>query len=140
MEHKVISNRELCGKVAFRVIGGLALLLACFWNPIILRPRFWNATVIARGMAIEAMLIVFGIGLICIRKWAAVGLTAAAVFLLSQGGLGVVGVCIFLSPLILTVAFWRALVSGKRRDFFYALAGVLISVLMEYGAFVFRRA
>jgi hypothetical protein len=140
LEHKVISNRDLCGKVAFRVMGGLALLQACLANPIFLRPRFWNATVVARGIAIEATLIVIGIGLICIRKWAAVGLSVATGLLLVEGGLGVVGICIFLTPSILTVVFWTALISGKRRDFLFVLAAVLTSVLTEYVAFVLRHA
>jgi len=60
--------------------------------------------------------------------------------LLVEGGLGVVGIGIFLTPSILTVAFWTALVSGKRRDFLFVFAAVLISVLTEYVAFVLRHA
>jgi hypothetical protein len=140
LEHQVISNRDICGRVAFRIIGGFALLLALFWNPIVLRPRFWNATVIAREVAIEVTLIVVGFGLVGIRKWAPVGLSVITVFLVAKGGLGLFGICMFLTSSILTVAFWSALVRGKRQDFLYLFAAVLISVLAEYIAFVLRRA
>jgi hypothetical protein len=137
---QAISYRDACGRLVFRAIGGLALLLVLFWNPIVLRPRFWNATVIARGVATEVTLIVVGIGLVCSRKWSAIGLTVVAAFLLAEGGLAAVGVCIFLTSLILTIVFWPALVPGKRRDLLYVFAAVLTSALVEYVAFVFRRA
>jgi hypothetical protein len=61
-----------------------------------------------------------------------------AAFSLAEGGLGTVGVCIFLTSLILTVAFWPALIRGKRRDLLYVFAAVLTSALVEYVAFIFR--
>ena len=139
LDRKVIINRSTCGRLVFRIIGGFALLLALFGNPIVLRPRFWNATVVAREIALEVTLIVVGIGLVAIRQWAAVGLSAATAFFVAEGGLGLFGICMFLTSLILTVAFWPALVCGKRRDLLYVLAAVLISVLTEYVAFIFRR-
>jgi hypothetical protein len=137
---QVISYRDACGKLVFRIIGGSALLLAVFWNPLVLRPRFWNATVVTREVAIEVTLIVVGIGLVRVRKWAAVGLSVLAASLLAENGLGAVAVCIFLASSILTVAFWPSLVSGKLRDLLYVVGAVLISVLTEYVAFVFKRA
>jgi hypothetical protein len=120
-------------------MGGFTLLLALFWNPIVLRPRFWNATAETRGVAIEAVLILVGLGLIGIRKWAAIGLSVVTASLVAEGGLGWFGVCMFLAPSILTAVYWSALARGKRQDIAYIFAAVLISALMEYVAFVFRR-
>lgn len=131
-------NRNTFGRVVFRIIGACALLLAAFWNPIVLRPRFWNATVIAHGIAIEAILIAVGFGLIGIRKWAAVGLSLVAALSVAKYGFDLFGICLFLIPSILTIVFWPALVRGKRRDCPYVLAAVLISVLTEYIAFALR--
>lgn len=139
LEHQAIGNRDICGRVAFRIIGGLALLQALFWNPIVLRSRFWNATVVTRGVAIDAALILIGLGLLGIRKWAAVGLLVVTASLVAEGGLGWFGVCMFLASSILTAVFWSALARGKRQDIVYLFAAVLISALAEYVAFLFRR-
>lgn len=138
VEHQVISNRETGGKLVFRIMGALALSLALVSNPVVLRPRFWNATVIVRGVAIEATLIAVGIGLLYVRKWAAINLSVVAALLLTERGLGAIALCILLILLILTVAFWPALVRGKRRDLLYVLVAVLVSVITQYVAFVLR--
>jgi hypothetical protein len=83
---QTISFRDTLGRMVFRIMGGLALLLALLWNPMVLRPRFWNATVVAREVAVEVTLIVVGIGLVCVRKWAAIGVSVVAALLLVEGG------------------------------------------------------
>jgi hypothetical protein len=119
-------------------MGGLLLVLALFLNPIVLHPRFWNATVVAREVAMDATIIVIGLGLVVSRKWAAVFLSLVSAFLIAEGG-GVFAICVFLTSLILDAMFWSALIDGKRRDLLYFFTAVLISLLMESLAFVLRR-
>ena len=48
-----------------------ALLLFTLANPLVLRPRFWSAHVVARSFAIDAMLLIVALGLLSLRRWAA---------------------------------------------------------------------
>jgi hypothetical protein len=138
LHDKVIINRITCGRLIFRLIGGFALTLALFGNPIVLRSRFWNVTAVVHEVALDVTLIGVGAGLIALRQWAAVGLSVATAFLAVVGGLDLFGICMVLTSLILNVVFWSSLVRGKRQDVPYLFAAVLISVVTECVAFAWR--
>jgi hypothetical protein len=143
---QVNPNKRVVGRVIFGTVGLCAILLFLLWNPLVLRPRFWNAKVVVRSLSIDAALPVVGIGLICFRRWAALVASALAAYLaiysVSTGGrFGVPMSLILLTPLPLTVVFWGDLVWGdKRRDLLLALASVTVSALIHYAAFVARHA
>jgi hypothetical protein len=140
------SNKRAVGRVMFRTVGLCALLLFLLWNPLILRPRFWNASVVVRSFSIDTALLAIGIGLIRLRRWAALlasvlGACVAIDFAITGGGLGVPLTLSFLTPLPLTVVFWRDLVWGnRRRDLLLALASLILSALFHYAAFVSHHA
>jgi hypothetical protein len=143
------SNYQDVGKMAFKVMGACALLLFLFWNPLLLRPRFWNVSAVARSWTIDAILLVGGCGLIYLRKWAALlsSLLGAYVALTPiKSGVGVSAASVALSlivllPLLLSAVFWRKLVWGdRRRDPLFALVGVAASGLLQYVAFLVHRA
>jgi hypothetical protein len=125
------------GEIIFRIVGSAALLLFLLWNPIVLPPRVWNASVIARGMTLDATLIVIGVGLFRSRRWAALLCAAVAVdFAIGLArtpdvsGVGLTA--ILLTPLRLTFIFWRNLVWGdNRRDPLFAFAGVMVSAIVH---------
>ncbi len=123
----------------FRILAGCVLLLALFWNSIVLRPRSWNATVISRAVVIEVALVLLGLGLIRLKKWAAIGLSAAIAIFMAEEGPGLFGICMMICSLILTVAFWPLLVGAKRRDIRYLIVALMIGGLTEYVAFILRR-
>ncbi len=136
-------SRDACGKAAFRLIGTCALMMFLFANPLVLRPRFWNASVVARSLTIDATLLLVGMGLICLRKWAALlssALASYTVFLFSTGqSTNIEWGLPFLLPLVLTIVFWRSLVWGdRRRDPLVVLAAVMTSALIHFVAFVVR--
>jgi hypothetical protein len=143
--------RRFYGKVIFRVVGGCLLLLFLLWNPLVLPPRFWNPSVVARSMAIDTTLVVVGIGLIGLRRWA--GLLSLALagcigfaFLFSSTEASHVWLSlILLMPvLILTfliVVFWRTLAWGNGLiDPLCALGALVLCALIHYIAFIVRRA
>ena len=148
---QLADDKEFYGKVIFRVVGGCALLLFLFWNPLVLRPRFWNASVVARSMAIDTTLIVVGIGLIALRRWACLLSLALAgcigfAFLLSSTEathvwLSLVLLVPALILAVLIVVFWRTLVWGNGLlDPLLAFGGVVMCALIHYIAFIVRRA
>ena len=140
-------NYQNLGKAALRLIGTCALLLCLFWNPLVLRPRFWSVSVFVHLLVLDAILLVGGVGLIYLRKWAALLSSALGSYLAlslatsGDGSAEVVGIIFLLLPLFLAVAFWRNLVWGnKRRDLFLAFAGVMAAGLIVYIAFVINHA
>lgn len=142
-------DKKFYAKVIFRVVGGCPLLLFLFWNPLVLPPRFWNASVAARSMAIDTTLIVVGVGLIALRRWA--GLLSLALagcigfaFLVSSTEVEHVWTSLMLltSALILAaliVVFWQTLAWGNLiLDPLFALGAVVVSALIHYTAFIAR--
>ena len=134
--------------MVFRIVGVCAILLFLFGNPLVLRPRCWNLCVAANLWVMDAILLVGGFGLIYLRKWAALLSSAVAVYVAFSGARSVTHLNtadttllpIFLLPLLLSVGFWRTLVWGnRRRDPFFALAGVVASGLLVCLAFVIQR-
>ena len=134
------------GTIIFRAIGVCALLLVLLWNPIVLAPRFWNASVIARSILLDATLLAAGVGLFCLRKWAALlcgvlSLWAAVGLGRTSDPAGVLLTVILLTPLLLFFIFWRTLVWGnKTRDLLMVLAAVMVSSMIEYVAFLIHRS
>ena len=95
------------GKAAFRLIGTCGLMLFLFWNPLVLRPRFWNLSVFVGFLIIDATLLVGAVGLLYLRKWAALlflVLSGYLVFVFSRGGHSA-AIVIFVLPLIILVAW-----------------------------------
>jgi len=136
------------GKIAFLLQGACAILLFFFANPLVLRPRFWNLSVVANLWLMDAILLVGGFGLIYRRKWAALLSSAVAVYVAFSGIRNVTHIdtadttllLIFLLPVLLVVAFWRTLAWGNRRhDPLFVLAGVVASGLLVCLAFVIQR-
>ena len=90
------------------------------------------------------MLLVIGVGLIRLRRWAALLASVLAVYVAidsatTGGGLGVVLTLGLLTPLLLTVVFWRDLIWGdKWRDLLLGVASLAVSGLLHYAAFVIR--
>ena len=135
--------KHFASRVIFKLIGICPLVLFLLWNPVILRPRSWNAHVVARSMAFDTGLLVVGIGFIWLIRWA-----AFLSFALAEWGIfGVMGApetrvaltLVFLVPLILTVVFWRNLVWGSRlRDLLLVLASIAVSAIVHYTAFLLR--
>jgi hypothetical protein len=128
--------------------GACAILLFFFANPLVLRPRFWNLSVVANLWVMDAILLVGGFGLIYRRKWAALLSSAAAVYVAFSGIRNFTHIdtadttllLIFLLPVLLVVAFWRTLAWGNRRhDPLFVLAGVVASGLLVCLAFVIQR-
>jgi len=98
-------------------------------------------------MAIDVALLVVGIGLILLRRWAALLSSALAGYaafysILSSADEVEAGLSLsFLIVLILTVLFWRTLVWGNKvRDPLLFLAATVISALIHYAAFAIRHA
>ena len=120
-------GRVVPGKAAFKLIGTCGLIFLVLWNPLVLRPRFWNLSVFCRFLFIDAALLVCSAGLLCLRKWAALLFLALSGYLalvFSTGG--VAAIVIFVMSLIICVAFWRDLVWGKAgRDSLLVVGGVV---------------
>ena len=112
-------DRQFYGKVIFRVVGACALLLFLFWNPLVLRPRFWNASVLARSMAIDTALIVEAA-----HVWLSLMLLTTALILA-----------------VLIVVFWRTLAWGNWvLDPLFVLGSVVVCALINYIAFIAKGA
>jgi len=112
------SKKRALGHVLFRTVGLCAVLLFLLWNPLVLRPRFWSATVVVRSLSIDAALLLIGVGLIRLRRWAALLASVLAVYVAidsasTGGGLGVPLTLCLLTPLPLTVVFWPRLGVGR---------------------------
>src|ERR1700674_4615551 len=87
-------NRRVVGRVIFGTVCLSAILLFLLWNPLVLRPRFWNATVVVRSLFIDVALLLIGVGLILLRRWAALLASVLAVYVAidftsAGGGLGI---------------------------------------------------
>ena len=139
---QVSSHKRTVASVMFTTAGLCAILLFLLWNPLVLRPRFWSATVVIRSLSIDAMLLLIGVGLIRLRRWAALLASVLAVyvaidFATKGGGLGIPLSLGLLTPLLPTVVFWRDLVWGdKWRDLLLGVASLAVSGLLHYAAFV----
>jgi hypothetical protein len=143
---QVSLNKRAIACVVFRTLGLCAVLLFLLWNPLVLRPRFWSAPVVVRSLSIDAALLLIGVGLIRLRRWAALLASALAVYVAidfasTGGGLGVALTLSLLTPLPLTVVFWRDLGWGDNRsNLLWVLASVMVSLLLHYAAFVIHHA
>lgn len=138
------SNKRDAARVIFGAVGVCAILLFLLWNPLVLRMRFWNAKIVVRSLSMDAALLVMGVGLIQLRRWAALLASAVAAYITVDfatrgGGLGVPLTLGLLTSLPLTVIFWGELVWGnKGRDRLVMLASLLVSTLIHYVAFALR--
>ncbi len=136
-----LHGRVVPGKAAFRLIGTCGLIFLLFWNPLVLRPRFWNPSVFFGFLFIDAALLVGSAGLLSLRKWAALlflALSSYLAFVFSRGG-HVAAIVIVVMPLIISVAFWRDLVWGKAgRDSLLVVGGVVAAGVVDYLAFFIR--
>src|SRR5437868_551599 len=134
-----LDARVVLGKAASRLIGTCCLLLLLFWNPLVLRPRFWNVRVFVSFSIIDAALLVCGVGLLFLRKSAALlcsGLAGYVGFTLAPKGEGP-WIIIAALPLFFTVAFWRNLVWGNGgRDTLFSLIALLAIALVNSVAFL----
>ena len=131
-------------KVIFRTIGVSTISLFLVWNPIVLRPRFWDTSVMVRSVTLDATLLVAGVGLCCSRKWAALVCTVILVWVAIGLGRasdpsGILLTMLLLTPLALFPVFWRVLEWGKSRDLLIVLGGVAVSALCQYVAFFMYR-
>jgi hypothetical protein len=130
------------GSILLRLVGVGSLLLLLFANPIVLRPRFWSASDVARSIAIDATLLIVGTGLIFLRKWAALLSSAiasilAAQLLVAEVKINLVWLLPLLLPIVLTTFSWRGLVWGdKRRDLIFCFAAVISVGFLHYIAFL----
>jgi hypothetical protein len=92
----------------------------------------------------DAALLVMGVGLIQLRRWAALLASVVAAYITVDfatrgGGLGVPLTLGLLTSLPLTVICWGELVWGdKGRDRLVMLASLLVSTLIHYVAFALR--
>jgi hypothetical protein len=90
------------------------------------------------------VLLLIGIGLISLRRWAALLASLLAIYVAidfksTEGGFGVPLVLGLLIPAILTVVFWRDLVWGdKRRDLLWTIAILIVTAAFHYAAFVIK--
>jgi hypothetical protein len=143
---QVSPNQRTVARVVFATLGLCAILLFLLWNPLVLRPRFWSARVVVRSLSIDTALLVIGVGLILLRRWAALlaSVLAACVaisFAKAGSGLGLPLTLGLLTPLPLTLVFWRDLVWGdNRRDLLLAFASLIVSALGHGLAFVIYHA
>jgi len=132
------------GTIIFRVIGVCTLLLFLFWNPIVLQPRFWDTSVVVGSIAIDATLLVVGVGLFCLRRWAAllcIALSVCFAFGLARPTepAGILLVVIVLTPLPIAVVSWNPLKRVDwKRDPLIAVSGVMVSAIVHGGAFLIR--
>ena len=143
---QVSSNKCTVARVMFTTAGLGAILLFLLWNPLVLRPRFWSARVVVRSLLLDAALLLIGVGLIRLRRWAALMASALAVYVaidfeIRGGELGLAWTLGLLIPLLLTLVFWRESAWGdKRRDLLLALASLIVSGLFHCAAFAMRPA
>jgi hypothetical protein len=141
---QVSLNKRTVARVIFTTAGFCAILLFLLWNPFVLRPRIWSATVVVRSLSIDAVLLLIGIGLISLGRWAALLASLLAIYVAidfksTEGGFGVPLVLGLLIPAILTVVFWRDLVWGdKRRDLLWTIAILIVTAAFHYAAFVIK--
>jgi len=145
LAEQISPNKNAVARVIFPTAGLSAILLFLLWNPLVLRPRFWSApVVVVKSLSLDATLLLIGIGLISLRRWAALLASVLAVYIAidfngTGRDLGVPLALGILIPLFLTAVFWQTLVWGdKRRDLLLTLASLTASGLLHYAAFVIR--
>jgi hypothetical protein len=93
-------------------------------------------------VTIDGILLAAGIGLIRLRKWAALAISASTLFLLARTGQrqDIAWSLILLVPLLFTIVFWRILVWGNKwSDPLLALAAVTASGVVSYIAYAVNR-
>jgi hypothetical protein len=130
-------DRELLAKIAFRILGIGLLLLFLVSNPLVLRPRFWNASFVSRSMTINAVLLLEAFGFLLLRKWAALLNVVALVtiaFISSTVGFNGAVIGLTLVPVALSVFFWRNLVWGNHLRDFATCALLIVLVLLAHVA------
>jgi hypothetical protein len=137
--------RDDLSRVAFAILGVFTLITFLLWNLVVFQSRVWNASFVARSMVIEAGLLAVGVGLILMRKWAALLCSALGGYLaidLARSSADAVEASVglfFLIPLIVTILFWKYLVWGnKLRDPLLVIAAMAISALIHYASFALR--
>lgn len=136
-------QQDAYGRMIFKVLGGCFVALFLVSNPLVLRPRLWQTSLIVRSMALDSALILIGVGFIWLRRWAALlawvfaGSLAFALLISGQPFLSIP----ILIPLIFTVMFWRTLTWGNlTRDSLLLLVAVGLTAVVHYAAFLLRRA
>lgn len=135
-------RQDAYGRMIFKVLGGCFVALFLVSNPLVLRPRFWQTSLIWRSMALDSALILIGVGFIRLRRWAALlawvfaGSLSLALLISGQPFLSIP----ILIPLIFTVMFWRTLTWGNvARDSLLLLVALGLSAAVHYAAFLLRR-
>jgi hypothetical protein len=129
------------GKVAFKAFGLLLLLLFLAFNPIVLHQRFWDVSRVLRSVLVGTAELAIGIGLILLRRWAAVAVSLLAIYaaITIPSEYNAALRLVVLSPAILTVTFWGSLdQSFTRRDLVWIAVAIAISGVVEYVAFLLR--
>jgi hypothetical protein len=74
------SSKRAVVRVMFTTVGLCAVLLSLLWNPLVLRPRFWSATFVLRSLLGDAAVLLMGVGLIRLRRWAVLLASVLAVY------------------------------------------------------------
>lgn len=135
-------SREFAGKLIIRTIGAIVLAVCLVANPLVLRPRTWTTAGLARSAAVDTTLIAMGVGLMLLRRWAAILMASVAGYLAVGfgGSVALFMALLFLILLASTVLFWRTMQWGRwSLDPLLILAGALISAIM-YGTAGLLRA
>lgn len=128
--------------VAFRGMGLCYLAFFLFSNPLVVPPRFWDATVIARSVSIDAALLIIAVGLFGLRRWAAclaciVAVTIAVGTADPGTPMGLLTILLLFSPCVMTWYFWQLLVpANKRRDLLLVLGSAAVSAAVHLAAFL----
>jgi hypothetical protein len=146
------NTQPVLSNVVFRILGICAVLLFLLCNPLVLPPRFWSGRVIVWSVTFDTTLLVVGIGLMFLRRWAALlasvlGVIVAINFAIASKGSGfsVPLILILLAPLLIAVplaaVFWKNLVPGnRRRDPLFIFVALILIALLHCLAFVIRRS
>lgn len=142
-----VTYKDFSARTIFRIMGSCLLLWFLFWNPFVLRPRFWTMEVTLRSITLDTTLIGCGIGLILLRKWAALINSALLAYIgvtLISSRPTVPQMCVglaLLASLTLTVRSWRRLTWGYiSHDPLLILASAFVSAAIYYLAFTMRSA
>ena len=138
------SNYHDLGKILSRLAGVAALVLLLLWNPLVLRPRHWTVATVAFSVSVDAALIIAGVGLVCLKRWGGLALSALTLALLARTSVQSPGLpwsLALLLPILFTAFFWRVLRWGNaRRDVVFVLGGIVASGLLNYIAYVSHHA
>jgi hypothetical protein len=122
---------KLMAKIVFRIIGGVAIFYSCgLFFVAIFVPRFSSSGLsLGRVLAYFAPVAVLGVGLLCLRKWAALGLSILLLYPAfwciwvavhpipgNANWLGFVFALLLICPSILTAVQWHQLTWRKNRS------------------------